>query len=336
MTDVMEPEVTASTSTQQWSAPRGATWTRRTLSTVVPRVAQLVVLLFAIATVLFILLRLTGDPAVILAGEDASPEVVESIRAQYGLDRPVLEQYAIFVGSILTLDFGASLASGQSALGTVMSRLPATLQLASLAVLLNMVVAVPLGAWLGARATRPERRVVSGLVSVAQGIPAYVVGLLLIQVLAVELGWLPSVAGSSAASSVLPTLTLAFFMTPQLVRVVAASVGEAMRQDYVRTAQANGARPAELLVRHALPNALLATTALLGAQFAFLLSGAVLTEFIFAWPGLGLLLVNSVTNLDFPVVQATVFVVATLVFALNALLDVVFQLADPRLRRRQA
>ncbi len=316
-------------------APPAPSAARRAWAVVWPRVVQLAVLLWAISTILFILLRASGNPAVVLAGEDASPEMIAQIEAQYGLDRPVIIQYLIFIGGILRLDFGTSLTSGRSALESVFAALPATLQLAGLAIVVNTLLAIPIGAWLGARPDRPERRVVSGVVSVAQGIPAYVVGLMLIQIFTVQLGLLPSVANASPASSVLPTLTLAFFMMPQLIRVVAASVGEATRQDYVRTALANGAAPRTLLARHALPNGLLATTAMLGAQFAFLLSGSVLTEFIFAWPGLGLLLVDSVTNLNFPVVQAAIFVVATLVFLVNALLDLVFQFADPRLRKGQ-
>lgn len=308
----------------------------RIVRTVGPRLVQLVVLLFVISTVLFFLLRLGGDPARILAGENATPQVLDTIRAHYGLDGSLLSQYVTFVGQLVRLDFGSSLTAGQPALGMVLDHLPATLELALYAVVLTSVVAIPLGTWIGARPATPARRSVSVLVSIAQGIPGFVVGLLLIQVFSVELGWLPSVAGNGPTSAVLPALTLAAFLIPQMVRVVAASTGEAMRQDYVRTAMANGARRWTLLTRHALPNALLGTTALLGSQFAFLLSGALLTEYIFAWPGMGQLLVFSVTNLDFPVVQASVFVVALLVFVINTIMDVVFATADPRIRRRSA
>lgn len=309
---------------------------RRLLRTLGLRLVQIVALLFVISTVLFFLLRLAGDPARILAGENATPELLASIRSRYGLDGSLLTQYAVFVGQLVRLDFGASLANGQPALATVLAQLPATLQLAAYAVTLTALIAIPVGAWIGARPRTVARRSVSTLVSIAQGIPGFVVGLLLIQVFSVQLGWLPSVAGNGSGSWILPTATLAAFLVPQMVRVVAASTGEEMRQDYVRTAVACGARPSTLLVRHALPNALLATTALLGSQFAFLLSGALLTEYIFAWPGLGQLLVFSVTNLDFPIVQAAVFAVALLVFVVNAVMDVVFSAADPRVRRRGA
>jgi len=135
---------------------------------------------------------------------------------------------------------------------------------------------------------------------------------------------------------ILPALTLASFQVPKMVRVTAASVAEAGRADYILTATANGASPSTVVLRHALPNALLAVTAMLGAQFAFLLSGTLITEYLFNWPGLGLLMVNSVQRLDFPVVQAAVFVTAVMVFVVNVVMDIVFELADPRLRRSGA
>ncbi|HIY43295.1 MAG TPA: ABC transporter permease [Candidatus Nocardiopsis merdipullorum] len=298
------------------------------------RLFQVVVLLWAISTALFFLLRLSGDPAHTMAGENASPEMIEQIRVQYGLDGTFLEQYQAFIGNMLVLDFGSSLATGRDAMELVLEQLPPTLFLAVIAIAINVVVAVPLGGWLGARPETAPKRITGVLVAVVQGIPGYVIGLVLIQIFAVSFGILPSVAGSGLSSVLLPALTLASFQVPKLVRVVASSVSESMEQDYVRTALANGANPSEVLFRHAMPNALLATTALIGAQFAFLLSGSLITEYLFNWPGLGLLLVNSVTRLDFPVVQAAVFVIALLVFLVNTAMDLLFQVADPRLRRR--
>lgn len=300
------------------------------------RLVQLVALLFVISTVLFFLLRLAGDPATVLAGENSDVATLERIREQYGLDRPVVVQYLVFLGNVLRGDFGDSLASAQPALDLVMSRLGATLSLALIAIALNVLIAVPLGAWLGARPDAVSRRAVNALVFVGQGVPAYITGLILVQVFAVELGWFPSVGQTDWTSWILPSCTLAAFLVPKLVRVVSASVGEAMREDYIRTARANGASRFDLMRRHALPNALLATTALIGTQFAYLLSGALVTEVIFAWPGLGRLLVDSVTTLDFPVVQASVFVVALLVFLVNTLTDAVFRFVDPRLRKQRA
>ena len=293
------------------------------------------VLLGTISTTLFLLLRLSGDPAILLAGEGAGPETIAAIRIEYGFDKSLIEQYLIFIWEIIRLDFGRSLVNSQPALGFVLKYLPSTLHLTFLAIFFNSLIAIPAGVWLGAKPNQRRRQILSTIVSVAQGTPAYVIGLVLIQIFAVWLGWLPSIAGTGTWAWVLPVATLAFALAPNLIRVVAASIEDTTRQDYYRTAKANGAAPNILLIKHSLPNALLSTTSLLGAQFAFLLSGALITEFIFAWPGLGLILVQSITNLDFPTIQATVFVVAYLVFFVNLIMDQIFRFADPRLRRSQ-
>jgi peptide/nickel transport system permease protein len=299
------------------------------------RIIQLLILLWSVSTVLFLLLRLSGDPALILAGEGATPEIIEAIRIANGFDKPLITQYFVFIKDVINLDFGNSLVNSQPALSFVLQYLPSTLKLTFLAIVFNTIVAIPAGIWLGAKPNQRKRRVLSTIVSVAQGTPSYVIGLILIQIFAVWLGWLPSIANTGPGAWILPTATLAFALAPNLIRVLAANVEDTTRQDYYRTAKANGANPTELLIKHSLPNALLSATSLLGAQFAFLLSGALITEFIFAWPGLGLILVQSITNLDFPTVQATVFVVACLVFFVNLVMDQVFRLADPRLRKSQ-
>lgn len=315
-------------------APRGLAG--RLLRTGAARLLQVALLLVVISSVLFFLLRLSGDPARTMAGENATPEMIEQIRQQYGLSGSLTKQYLVFIGNMFRLDFGVSLSTGRDAMGLVLDQIPSTLFLAVVAIVINAGIAIPLGGWLGFRPGTAPRRVTGVAVTIVQGMPGYVIGLILIQVFAVSFGVLPSVAGGGLSSVLLPAVTLASFQVPKLVRIVASSVREAMDQDFIRTALANGSRPADLLFRHAMPNALLAITALLGAQFAFLLSGSLVTEFLFNWPGLGLLLVNSVTRLDFPVVQAAVFAVALLVFVVNIVMDLLFQVADPRLRRKRA
>jgi peptide/nickel transport system permease protein len=218
----------------------------------------------------------------------------------------------------------------------VLDRLPRTLQLALMAIGLSIAVAIPVGAWIGARPEQPARRLVSGIVFVLQGSPGFVLALLFIQLFAVELLWLPSVGYSAGdwRTWMLPTLSLATFSAPSLTRIVAANVTEAMREDYIRTARAYGASFRTLLWRHALPNALLGAAALVGVKFAALLSGSAVIETIYGWPGLGSLLLDSVQTLDFPVVQAEVFAIALLVFAVNLATDALFGVLDPRLRRR--
>lgn len=314
--------------------PRPGRWARLARKAGL-RLAQLVLLLFAVSTLLFFLLRLTGDPATTLAGQDATPEQLEAVRRQYGLDDPLAQQYATFVGRAARLDFGTSVQSGVGAFDEVVNRLPATLQLAGLAVLLNMLIAVPLGAWIGSRSHGRAQSVVSGLVFIGQGLPGYVVGLVLIQIFAVKLGLLPSVGNASGTAAILPAISLAAFLVPRLTRVLSANVAETMDEDFVRTARSAGASRRVVIVRHVLPNALLGAAALVGTQLALLVSGALIIEVIFAWPGLGSLMIASVQQLDFPIVQAAVFTIAGLVFLTNMATDALLGLLDPRLRRQR-
>lgn len=310
--------------------------TRDLLGLVGRRLANLAVLILGVTTLLFFLLRVTGDPATVIAGSDADAAQLAAVRAQYGLDKPLVVQFLAYLANVLRLDFGLSLASGDPALALVLERLPATLELAAVSMLLTIAVAVPIGAWMGYASRRAPQRIAAGAAFILQGVPGYVVALVGIQILAVEFRLLPSVGYGGWETFVLPAIALSSFLAPKLVRVVAANVAEAMAEDYIRTARSQGADGFELLWRHALPNALLGATALVGTMFAAMVSGAVVTESIFAWPGIGWLLVTSTQTLDFPVVQALTVVVAILVFAVNTATDLAFALIDPRLRRQRA
>ena len=285
---------------------------------------------------LFFLLRVSGDPAAVLAGEEADPAQVARISERYGLDQPLVVQYVRYLGAMATLDFGISLRGQTDALALVLERLGSTLLLALLALAITALLSIPLGAWLGFKPDAGSRKGVNTIVFILQGVPGYIVGLLLIQLFVVELRWLTSIGNQGPTSWILPALTLASFLVPKMVRVVATNVAEAMGEDYIRTARAAGASQGELLLRHALPNALLGATALIGTQFAFLMSGSLITEVIFAWPGFGALLISSVEQLDFPVVQAAVFVIALLVSLVNAATDLLFSVIDPRLKVQAA
>lgn len=320
---------------------------------VLQQLTRLVVLLFMVTTLLFFMLRLAGDPALVLAGNDATPEQLEAIRAQYGLDKPLIIQYLNYMGNLIQGDFGRSLASGEPAMEKVLNMLPATLLIAGLAMAMSICVAIPLGAWLGFRPERADRRTVSSIIFVFQGVPGFVTALICIQIFAVNLRWLPSLGMEwgtifewaitesfsipiplPSKTWILPSVSLAWFLMPSLTRVVAANTAEAMREDYIRTARAGGAPGHVLLLRHALPNALLGAAALIGTQFAFLMGGAVITETIFSWPGIGWQLIESTQTLDFPVVQALAFCIAMLVFLVNAVTELSFQFLDPRLRTK--
>ena len=300
-------------------------------------VRDLVVLLLGATTVLFFLLRLSGDPAIVMAGPDASTEQIDEIRAQYGLDRSLPVQYLAYLGRLLRLDFGTSLADGSDALTkVVVSALPASLLLGGLALVLMLSAAIPLGAWLGARRDGAGRIIVRWLLFVLHGFPGFVLALLLVQLFAIQLVWLPALGSAGPRSWILPAASVAIFLAPKLVRLIEANVHEALQSGYVRTARSIGATEREILWRHAMPNAMLGATALIGAQFAFLVTGLVIIETIFAWPGIGWLLVQSTINLDFPVVQTITTVVVVNVFLINTATEWLQRLLDPRLRSHKA
>ena len=296
------------------------------------RAVQLGLLLIVIITLLFALIQFSGNPAVTLVGEGGTPEDIARVEEFYGLDQPLPVQYGRFLQQVVVLDFGDSYASNRDALGLVVERIPATLQLAVVAMVMNVVISVAVGAWLGYRPTRPSRRAGLILVLISQGIPFFVVGLLLIQVFSVSLGWLPSIGNEDWRSTILPGFTLASLLFPRTIRLMATNVQEALTENYVRTVRSFGASPTAVMVRHVVPNALLGVSALVSVQFGFLLSGSLVAEAVFSWPGLGLLLVQAVRTQDFPVVQASVFVVAILVFVVTAVADILLPLIDPRIR----
>jgi peptide/nickel transport system permease protein len=299
-------------------------------------IRDLAVLLLGTTTVLFFLLRLTGDPALVLAGPDATEAQIEAIRAEYGLDRSLPRQYVAYLGSLARLDFGTSLSDRSPALEKVLIALPASLLLGGLAMLLVLVIAIPVGTWLGAKPGGGSRAFARWFLFVLHGFPGFVIALLLVHVFAIELVWLPALGASGLASWILPTVSVATFLAPKLIRLIEANVAAAMGSAYVRTARAIGASEREVLWRHAMPNALLGATALVGAQFAFLVTGLVIIETIFAWPGIGWLLVQSTVSLDFPVVQAITAVVVVNVYLINTLTELLQRRLDPRLRHREA
>ena len=302
----------------------------RRLSLVSRLAGDFAVLLLGISTLMFFALRAAGDPIIVMAGENATPEMVEALRQQYGFDQPLLVQYVYYLLNVLRFDFGSSLATGQAALPYVLDHLPATILLAFLGMMVTLSVSIPVGAWLGARPDTPGRRITASVIFFMQGLPGFVTALILIQIFVVQLMWLPSLGYADLRTWILPSISLASFLAPKLIRVIATNVSEAMRQEYVRTARSIGASPRSILWREAMPNAMLGAVALIGAQFAFLFAGAVIIEVLFMWPGIGLLLIKSAETLDFPVLQAIAFVVAVLVFLVNASTNLTFKIIDPR------
>jgi peptide/nickel transport system permease protein len=289
--------------------------------------------LFGVSVLIFLMLRvLPGDPARVLAGLNASEEQVAQIRDKLGLDDSLLAQYWQFITGVLTGDLGTSARTGRPVTTEIAVRLPATLILATTATLIGSVVGIAAGVLAAVRRNTVTDHVVSGVAMMGVSMPVYWLGLLLILLFSVTLGWLPAAGSGEPLSIVLPAVTLAAFSTALVSRMTRASMLEVLGQDYMRTAEAKGAPPRTVIIKHGLRNAFIPVLTVISLQFGALLGGAVLTETVFGWPGIGRLLVDSIGARDFAVVQGIVLVYATLFILLNVVVDVLYVVIDPRIR----
>jgi peptide/nickel transport system permease protein len=297
------------------------------------RLFQGVVVIVAVTFLIFLATFLTGDPAGLMLGENATQEQIEAFRQRMGFDRPLLVQYAAFLGRAVRGDFGTSLHFGEPNLALVVGRLPATIQLGGLALLLGLSLAIPLGivaavkrnSWLDAVA------LILGLLG--QAIPAFWLGIMLILIFAVDLHWFPAAGrGGGLAHYILPTITLAAFPLALNVRMVRSSMLEVLGEEYVRTARSKGLRERTILYKHSLKNALNPVITLVGLQVGAFMSGSVVVETVFAWPGLGRLTVQAILTKDFPLVQTAVCFLALVFVVVNLVVDVLYFVIDPRVR----
>src|SRR5215471_12975342 len=291
-----------------------------------------VVVVWGVVTVVFFLVRLTGDPAAFLVDQSATREEIEHTRRLLGLDRPLVEQYVAFLLAAPRGDFGDSIRDKRPAMRLVLEHLwPATVELAVAAALLSTVLAVPLGV-LSATHKDGVADHLSRLGSLLlQSMPGFWLGLLLILLFAVELrGLLPAYGSGTWRHLILPAVALAAAPLAQNARLVRAGMLDVLQQDFVRTARAKGVPERTVLYRHAFKNA--AIPFITGLSLGFMLSGAIIIETVFAWPGLGRLIVQAVPGRDFPVIQAGVFVFALIFVALNLLVDLLYAVVDPRVR----
>jgi ABC-type dipeptide/oligopeptide/nickel transport system permease component len=285
-----------------------------------------------VSVVVFALVHLSGDPVLLMVSPDAPPDVVTATRHSLGFDRPLGEQLARYLASAARGDLGISLRINRPVAGLIIERLPATLILTLAAFLIAVVVAVPAGILSAVkRGSAVDRLAMAGAVA-GQAVPIFWLALLLISFFGVRLRWLPVYGSGSLAHLVLPAVSLSTIILGRLARLVRASMLEVLGQDYVRTARAKGLGEPRVLAGHALKNAAIPIVTLLGLQFAQLLGGAVVTETIFAWPGIGRLVVEAIFNRDFPVVQGVVLVVSLIFVAVNLLVDLAYAVLDPRIR----
>lgn len=294
------------------------------------RLVLSVVVLFGLTLLVFAMVNLSGDPVRLLLPPDAGPAEVERFRSDLGLDAPLPVRYGRFLAQAVRLDFGDSLQLRRPALELVLDRLPATLSLAGLAIGLAVLVAVPLGVLAAVRRDTAWDTIVTSVAVLGQSTPVFWIGVMSILLFAVELRWLPSSGVGGWRHYVLPAGTLTLFLLGGLVRVTRTSMLEVLGRDYVRTATAKGQRRHAVIWRHALRNALVPVVTQIGLQVRFVIGGSVITETIFAWPGLGRLLVDAVYARDYPVVEAGVFVVALVLIVVNTLVDLSYARLNPR------
>lgn len=288
---------------------------------------------FGVLLLTFLLIHwVPGDPVAVMLGESASNADVAALRAALGLDQPLIQQFGTYLHRLVQADFGMSIHMQTPIVELLKVRYPATLQLAVLALLIGMLVGIPLGVYSALKAGRWQDILVT-IVSVRlSAMPAFWLGPLLMLVFAIWLGWLPVSGMESANAIVLPALTLGLGLSAILTRMTRTSLLEVLSDDYIRTARAKGLSERVVVMRHALRAALLPIITIVGLQMGSLLAGAVITETIFSWDGVGRLLVESIEKRDYPVTQACVLVVALSYVLVNFVTDLLYRWADPRVR----
>ncbi len=297
------------------------------------RLAFLPLTLLLVAFATFIVLRLTGNPVDIFLDINRTPEQVEALTQRLHLDQPLPVQFLIFLGDLLHGDFGESLQFSGSAAAVVWQRAGATLELAGTA----LALAVALGALGGIACAvwrdRAADALISSIAIAGQSMPSFWLGMLLIEFFALQLRWLPTSGYGEPRHLVLPAVTLATILLPNFVLITRTAIIELMSEQFVVTGRSKGMSRARVLVTHILPNAVNPVLSFLGIQVGHLMAGSIVTETIYAWPGVGRLLINSISQRDVPVVEAAVFLIATIIALANLLVDVLQMLIDPRIRR---
>ena len=296
------------------------------------RIVQALFTIVGVMTVGFILIRAAGDPVAIMLPENASASDREQMRAALGLDRPLLYQYLTFMINAISGDLGFSFRQQTSAVGLVVERLPATMELAFSAFVIGITLAVGLD--LALRITKSERLrlLVVWIALIRQAIPTFWFGLLLILIFSVNLGWLPSLGRGSFLHLILPAFTLGTYELALYLRLMEASFREQETQDYVRTAYAKGLDRQSVVLKEMLPNVLLPLVTISGLNLGVLLGGTVVTETVFSWPGVGRLIVQAVSQRDYPVVVAGVLITSIIFVVINFIVDLLYAFFDPRIR----
>lgn len=303
---------------------------------VASRVARAALTIGFVVTFAFVVLRLSGDPAMLIMSVDAPPEAIEAFRKAWGLDRPIWEQYAAYAAKALSGDFGNSMRDGRPAIDLVLERVPMTLAITIPAFLIKIGLGIPAGIFAALHRNSALDRLTMTVSVAGFTVPSFVLALLLVLVFSVQLGWLPSSGSESWRHAILPIVTLGVAGAAVLARFTRSAMLEVLGQPYIRTASAKGVPWRRVVSGHALPNAAIPTVTIVGFMIGSLIAGAVVVESVFAWPGVGRLLVASVANRDLAVVQAILLAIAISMVAANLAVDIAYGWLDPRLRRGRA
>jgi peptide/nickel transport system permease protein len=309
---------------------------------IIRRVLQSLVVVLVMSLVVFVGVHLVGDPVHILISDDMTQEEIDRFIQRLGLDRPVHEQYFHFLANALRGDLGNSFVHGEPALKLILDRMPATLELAFAAFILAIVFGIPLGMYAGLKPEAPASKAIMAGSILGFSLPTFWVGLMLIMVFAVMLGWLPSTGRGDFMTwdglrhLALPAFNLALFKMALVTRLARAGTREAALQDYVKFARAKGLSPSRVVLVHVLKNILVPVVTVLGLELGGLIAFSVVTETVFAWPGMGKLLIDSIQRLDRPVVVAYLIITVLMFVVINLIVDILYSLLDPRVRLREA
>ncbi len=303
------------------------------LSYLIKRIFSTIPVLIGISLLLFFMLRmLPGDPAQVLAGQMATPEEIENIRQQLGLDRPIYEQYAAYLSRLARFDLGRSARTQNPVTQEIWARLPNTLLLAVVAITLACLFGIPAGIISAVRPYSWIDYLVTTSALFGMSMPVFWLGLMLVVVFSIILKWLPAGGTGSWQHVVLPSVTLAAFVVAFIARMTRSTMLETLSQDFTTTARSKGLQERVVVIKHAFKNAMIPIITVVGLQFGLLLGGAVLTETVFAWPGLGRLIVDSILARDYPVIQGAILIFGLLYIMVNLVVDLIYALVDPRIR----
>lgn len=299
---------------------------------IVRRMLQIIPVLLIISFIVFTLVFIAGDPVALMLPEDAALEEIEQLRESLGLNEPFYIQYGNYVFRMIQGDFGESFRYGQDALSVVLERLPATFELAIAAIVIAIMIAIPFGIWSATKQNSSIDLIATGAAVVGKAMPNFWLGIMLILLFSVTLGVLPVSGRGSIAHLILPAITLGTGIAAEMTRLIRSSMLEILNQDYIRTAKSKGIKSVHVIYKHAFRNALIPFVTITALQTSTLIGGALITETVFAWPGIGQLLIQAVNTRDMAIVQACVMIIAAIVILMNLLADIIYRILDPRIK----